>query len=85
MPHFAQMNARLGAGKCFMLKKINGRRDGAKEWQSFFTSVLLSEEARSAGYKVTRCDKYSCLFYVKEIDVVLTLHVDDGHGAGTCA
>ena len=44
--------------------------------------MLLSDEARAAGYTVTKCDKSPCLFYVKEIHAVLTLHVDDGHGAG---
>jgi hypothetical protein len=64
------------------VKVIYGRRKGARSWQDHFRSVIISEDARKAGFTVRLHDKCPTLFYIEEADGVLELHVDDGHGTG---
>ena len=61
---------------------IYGRRKGARSWQEHFDSILRSEEARQRGFTVESHPKCRTLYYVREADGVLELHVDDGHGCG---
>ena len=61
---------------------IYGRRKGATSWQEHFDSILRSEEARQRGFTVEAHPKCPTLYYVREADGVIELHVDDGHGCG---
>ena len=61
---------------------IFGRRKGARSWQEHFDSILRSEEARQRGFTVESHPKCPTLYYVREADGVIELHVDDGHGCG---
>ena len=58
---------------------IFGRRKGARSWQEHFDSILRSEEARQRGFTVESDPKCPTLYYVREADGVIELHVDDGH------
>ena len=55
---------------------------GARSWQEHFDSILRSEEARQRGFTVEAHPKCPTLYYVREADGVIELHVDDGHGCG---
>ena len=55
---------------------------GARSWQEHFDSILRSEEARLRGFTVEAHPKCPTLYYVREADGVIELHVDDGHGCG---
>ena len=61
---------------------IYGRRKGARSWQEHFDSILRGEEARQRGFTVEAHPKCPTLYYVREADGVIELHVDDGHGCG---
>ena len=50
--------------------------------RSTFDSILRSEEARQRGFTVESHPKCPTLYYVREADGVIELHVDDGHGCG---
>ena len=67
---------------------IYGRRKGARSWQEHFDSILRGEEARQRGFTVEAHPKCPTLYYVREADGVIELHVDDGHwvwkGDGYC-
>ena len=64
------------------IRVIYGRRKGARSWQEHFDSILRSEEARQRGFTVESHPKCPTLYYVREADGVIELHVDDGHGCG---
>ena len=64
------------------VRVIYGRRKGARSWQEHFDSILRSEEARQRGFTVEAHPKCPTLYYVREADGVIELHVDDGHGCG---
>ena len=64
------------------IRVICGRRKGARSWQENFDSFLRSEEARQRGFTVESHPKCPTLYYVREADGVIELHVDDGHGCG---
>ena len=64
------------------IRVIYGRRKGARSWQEHFDSILRGEEARQRGFTVEAHSKCPTLFYVREADGVIELHVDDGHGCG---
>ena len=64
------------------IRVIYGRRKGATSWQEHFDSILRSEEARQRGFTVESHPKCPTLYYVREADGVIELHVDDGHGCG---
>ena len=64
------------------IRVIYGRRKGARSWQEHFGSILRSEEARQRGFTVESHPKCPTLYYVREADGVIELHVDDGHGCG---
>ena len=64
------------------IRVIYGRRKGARSWQEHFDSILRSEEARQRGFTVEAHPKCPTLYYVREADGVIELHVDDGHGCG---
>ena len=59
---------------------IYGCRKGARSWQEHFDSILRSEEARQRGFTVESHPKCPTLYYVREADGVIELHVDDGLG-----
>ena len=59
-----------------------GRRKGARSWQEHFESILRSEEARQRGFRVESHPKCPTLYYVREADGVIELHVDDRHVCG---
>ena len=61
---------------------IYGRHQDARSWQEHFDSILRSEEARMRGFTVESHPKCPTLYYVREADGVIELHVDDGHGCG---
>ena len=61
---------------------IHGRRKGARSWQEYFDSIIRGEEARQRGFTVEAHPKCPTLYYVREADGVIELHVDDGHGCG---
>ena len=61
---------------------IYRRRKGARSWQEHFDSILRSEEARQRGFTVESHPKCPTLYYVREADGVIEVHVDDGHGCG---
>ena len=61
---------------------IYGLRKGARSWQEHFDSILRSEEAQQRGFTVEAHPKCPTLYYVREADGVIELHVDDGHGCG---
>ena len=61
---------------------IYGRRKGARSWQEHFDSILRSEEARLRGFTVESHPKCPTLYYVREADGMIELHVDDRHGCG---
>ena len=61
---------------------IYGRRKGARSWQDHFDSILRSEETRQRGFTVESHPKCPTLYYVREADGVIELHVDDEHGCG---
>ena len=61
---------------------IYGRRKGARSWQEHFDFILRSEEAWQRGFTVESHPKCPILYYVREADGVIELHVDDGHGCG---
>ena len=61
---------------------IYGRRKGATSWQEHFESILRSEEARQRGFTVESHPKCPTLYYVREADGVIELHVDDRQGCG---
>ena len=50
------------------------------QWPEHFGSILRSEEARQRGFTVESHPKCPTLYYVREADGVIELHVDDGHG-----
>ena len=50
--------------------------------RSTFDSILRSEEARQRDFTVESHPKCPTLYYVREADGVIELHVDDGHGCG---
>ena len=62
------------------IRVIYGRRKGARSWQEHFDSIIRGEEARQRGFTVE--SKCPTLYYVREADGVIELHVDDGHGCG---
>ena len=62
------------------IRVISGRRKGARSWQEHLDSILRSEEARQRGFTVESHPKCPALYYVREADGVIGLHVDDGHG-----
>ena len=64
------------------IRVIYGRRKGARSWQEHFDSILRGEEARQRGLTVEAHPKCPTLYYVREADGVIELHVDDGHGCG---
>ena len=64
------------------IRVIYGRRKGARSWQEHFDSILRSEEARQRGFTVEAHPKCPTLYFVREADGVIELHVDDGHGCG---
>ena len=64
------------------LKVIYGRRKGARSWQDLFREIVLSEEAKKAGFTVRVHHKCPTIFYIEEADGVMELHVDDGHACG---
>ena len=64
------------------IRVIYGRRKGPRSWQEHFDSILRSEEARQRGFTVESHPKCPSLYYVREADGVIELHVDDGHGCG---
>ena len=64
------------------IRVIYGRRKGARSWQEHFGSILRSEEARQRGFTVESHPKCPTLYFVREADGVIELHVDDGHGCG---
>ena len=64
------------------IRVIYGRRKGAISWQEHFDSILRGEEARQRGFTVEAHPKCPTLYYVREADGVIELHVDDGHGCG---
>ena len=64
------------------IRVIYGRRKGARSWQEHFDSILKSEEARQRGFTVESPPKCPTLYYVREADGVIELHVDDGRGCG---
>ena len=45
-------------------------------------SILRSEEARQRGFTVESHSKCPTLYYVREENGVIQLHVGDGHGCG---
>ena len=59
---------------------IYGRRKGARSWQEHFDSILRSEEARQRGFTMEAHPTCPTLYYVREADGVIELHVDDGQG-----
>ena len=61
---------------------LYGRRKGARPWQEHFDSILRSEEARQRGFTVDAHPKCPTLYYIREADGLIELHVDDGHGCG---
>ena len=61
---------------------IFGRRKGARSWQKHFDSILRSEEARQRSFTVESHPNCPTLYYVREADGVIELHVNDGHGCG---
>ena len=65
-----------------MVIVIYGRNKGARSWQEHFDSILRSEEARQRGFTVESHPKCPTLYYVREADGVIELHVNDGHGCG---
>ena len=64
------------------IRVIYGRRKGARSWQEHFDSIIRGEEARQRGFTVEAHPKCPTLYYVREADGVIELHVDDGHGCG---
>ena len=64
------------------VRVISGRRKGARSWQEHFDSVIRSEEARQRGFTVEAHPKCPTLYYIREADGLIELHVDDGHGCG---
>ena len=64
------------------IRVIYGRRKGARSWQEHFDSILRSEETRQRGFTVESHPKCPTLYYMREADGVIELHVDDGHGCG---
>ena len=50
--------------------------------QEHFDAILRSEEARQRGFTVESHPKCPTLYYVREADGLMELHVDDGHGCG---
>ena len=64
------------------MRVIYGRRKGARSWQKHFDSVIRSEEARQRGFTVDAHPKCPTLYYIREADGLIELHVDDGHGCG---
>ena len=71
-------------GDCLLrsVRVIYGRRKGARSWQEHFDSVIRSEEARQRGFTVEAHPKCPTLYYIREADGLIELHVDDGHGCG---
>ena len=59
---------------------IYGRRKGARSWQEHFDSILRGEEARQRGFTMEAHPTCPTLYYVREADGVIELHVDDGQG-----
>ena len=64
------------------MRVIYGRRKGARSWQEHFDSILRSEEARQRGFTMESHPMCPTLYYVREADGVIELHVDDRHGCG---
>ena len=64
------------------IRVIYGRRKGARSWQEQFDSILRSEEARQRGFAVESHPKCPTLYFIREADGLIELHVDDGHGCG---
>ena len=64
------------------IRVIYRRRKGARSWQEHFDSIIRGEEARQRGFTVEAHPKCPTLYYVREADGVIELHVDDGHGCG---
>ena len=64
------------------IKVIYGRRKGARSWQGHFGSILRSEEARQRSFTVESHPKCPTLYYMREANGVIELHVDDGHRCG---
>ena len=53
---------------------------GARSWH--FDSIIRSEETRQRGFTVESHPKFPTLYYLREADRVVELHVDHGHGCG---
>ena len=64
------------------VRVIYGRQKGARSWQEYFDSVIRSEETRQRGFTVDAHPKCPTLYYIREADGLIELHVDDGHGCG---
>ena len=59
-----------------LLKNINGRRTGAKEWFTFF-----GEEVKAIGLSQSAAEP--CLFFSEKRDFLMVVHVDDILCTGT--
>ena len=64
------------------VRVIYVRRKGARSWQEHFDAIIRSPEARQRGFTVDAHPKCPTLFYIREADGMIKLHVDSGHGCG---
>ena len=55
---------------------------GVQNREEHFDFFLRSEEARQRGFTVESHPKCPTLYYLREEDGVIELHVDEGHGCG---
>ena len=62
------------------IRVIYGRRKGARSRQEHFESIIRGEEASQRGFTWKHIQSVRQLYYVREADGVIELHVDDGHG-----
>ena len=58
-----------------------GRHKGARSWQENFDAIR-STEARQCGFTADAHPKCPTLYYIREADGTIELHVDNGHGCG---
>ena len=71
-----------GDGVWKSIRASHGRRKGARSWQEHFDSILRRDEARQRGFTAESHPKCRTLYYIREADGLIELHMDDGHGCG---
>ena len=73
IPQFYEADKKFDNNVMLLLKKSQyGLKQASREWY-----LALSEALQKIGFKQAKLELDQCLFYHKELDVYLCVHVDD--------